>query len=48
MTRPADGLYGEVAFLAYHFHWSFDEIVDLPHPLRDRFVAEIARMNEAG
>lgn len=47
MTRPAEALYGEVAFLAYHFHWSMDEILDLPHALRDRFVAEIARLNGA-
>ncbi len=26
-------------------HWSLDEILDLEHPVRERFVAEIARIN---
>jgi hypothetical protein len=34
--------------VAYHFHWSFDAILDLEHPMRRRFVAEIGRMNAAG
>ena len=28
--------------MAYHFHWSLDEILDLEHPDRQRFVDEIA------
>lgn len=31
--------------MAYHFHWAMDEILDLEHPIRERFVAEIARIN---
>ena len=31
--------------MAYHFHWAMDEILDLEHPVRERFVAEIARIN---
>jgi hypothetical protein len=38
-------LYREVAFVAYHFHWALDDILDLEHPQRRRFVAEIARLN---
>ncbi len=45
MTYAADRLYEEVAYVAYHFHWSLDEILDLEHPLRRRFVAEIGRIN---
>ncbi|MDQ3958096.1 MAG: hypothetical protein M3273_07215 [Actinomycetota bacterium] len=48
MTRPADALYEEIAFLAYHFHWSLDEILGLPHPLRERFTAEVARFHQRG
>ena len=33
MTYATDRLYEEVAYVAYHFHWSFDEILDLEHPL---------------
>ena len=45
MTYAADRLHEEVAYVAYHFHWGFDEIVDLEHPLRQRFVEEIAKIN---
>ena len=45
MTYPTDRLYEETAYLAYHFHWSLAEILDLEHPLRRRFVEEIARVN---
>jgi hypothetical protein len=42
---PGDRLFEEIAYLAYHFHWSLDDIVDLEHPLRVRFVEEIGRIN---
>ncbi len=32
--------------MAYHFHWSLDEILDLDHPTRRRFVDEIASINQ--
>jgi hypothetical protein len=38
-------LYEEVAYVAYHFHWSLDDILDLAHPVREQFVREIARIN---
>ena len=45
MTYAADRLHEEVAYVAYHFHWSLDDILDLEHPDRQRYVAEIARIN---
>lgn len=45
MTYAADRLYEEVAYVAYHFHWSQEEILDLEHPERHRYVSEIARIN---
>ncbi|HEV8572890.1 MAG TPA: DUF6760 family protein [Actinomycetota bacterium] len=45
MTYATDRLYEEVAYVAYHFHWSLDEILDLEHSLRQRFVEEIGRIN---
>ncbi|MGH9067489.1 MAG: DUF6760 family protein [Acidimicrobiales bacterium] len=45
MTYAADRLYEEVAYVAYHFHWSLDDIMDLEHPTRTRFVKEIGRIN---
>lgn len=48
MTYAADQLRAEVAYVAYHFHWSLDTILDLEHPERAHFIASIARLNEAG
>ena len=45
MTYATDRLYEEVAYVAYHFHWSLDAILDLEHPDRRRFVDQINRMN---
>jgi hypothetical protein len=45
ITYDTDRLFEEVAYVAYHFHWSLDEILDLEHPLRRRFVEEIGRIN---
>ena len=46
VTYATDRLFEEVAYVAYHFHWSIDEILDLEHPDRQRFVEEIGRINE--
>ena len=45
MTYDPDRLYEEIAYVAYHFHWGLDAILDLEHPLRQRFVEEIGRIN---
>ena len=45
MTYATDRLYQEVAYVAYHFHWSLGDILDLEHPLRRRFVKEIGDIN---
>jgi hypothetical protein len=45
VTYAADRLYEEVAYVAFHFHWSLDEILDLEHPVRQRFVSEIGQIN---
>ncbi|MGB3256780.1 MAG: DUF6760 family protein [Ornithinimicrobium sp.] len=45
MTYAPDRLYEEVAYVAYHFHWSREEILDLEHAERARFVSEIGQIN---
>jgi hypothetical protein len=45
VTYDPDRLYEEIAYVAYHFHWPLNEILDLEHPLRQRFVEEIGRIN---
>jgi len=44
VTYAAERLYEEVAYVAFHFHWSLDEILDLDHLLRRRFVHEIGKL----
>jgi hypothetical protein len=46
VTYPADRIHHEVAYVAYHFHWSLGDILDLEHADRLRYVAEIASINE--
>lgn len=45
MTYAPDRIYAEVAYVAYHFHWPMAEILDMEHPLRRRWVDEIASIN---
>ncbi|MGB3637125.1 MAG: DUF6760 family protein [Rivularia sp. (in: cyanobacteria)] len=46
MSYPSDNIYEEVAFIAYHFHWSQDDILNLEHPTRKRWVTEINNINQ--
>ena len=45
MTYAPEQLHREVAYIAYHFHWSLDDLLDLEHPERRRYVDEISRLN---
>jgi hypothetical protein len=36
----------EVAFIAYHFNWPHEEIVNLEHAERRQWVDAISRLNE--
>jgi transcriptional antiterminator len=45
VTYAPQRLYEEVAYVAYHFHWALQDILDLEHPQRLRYVSEIARIN---
>jgi hypothetical protein len=44
-TYATDRLYAEVAYVAYYLHWSRDDILDLEHAERQRFVAQIGDLN---
>jgi hypothetical protein len=35
----------EVAFIAYHFHWSEDELLRMEHADRRRWVERISNLN---
>ncbi len=43
---PSERLFEEVAYIAYHFHWPYQQVLELDHRERQRWVREIARMNE--
>jgi Family of unknown function (DUF6760) len=45
VTYAAAALHEEVAYVAYHFHWGLEEILDLEHPDRRRYVEEISKIN---
>lgn len=42
---PLDRLYEEVAYIAYYFHWSMDQVMEMEHAERRRWVEEIAKIN---
>ncbi|WP_349536601.1 DUF6760 family protein [Rhodococcus rhodochrous] len=44
MTYGVDRLFEEVAYLAVHFHWSHDDLLDLEHADRTRYVALVPEM----
>ncbi len=43
---PSDRLLEEVAYIAYHFHWPYDQIMCLERLERQQWVAEIAKINK--
>jgi hypothetical protein len=42
---PTDQLYEEMAFIAYHFHWTNAELMTLEHRERRRWCQEISAIN---
>jgi len=42
---PATQLREEMAFIAYHFHWSRQEVLELEHAERRAWCRQISRIN---
>jgi len=42
---PVKSLYEEMAFISYHFHWSYSEVMHLEHRERRRWCKEISSIN---
>jgi hypothetical protein len=42
---PLDRIYEEVAFIAYHFKWSHEEIMNMEHRERRLWCEEISKIN---
>ncbi len=45
MGYPLDRLNEEVAYLAYHFHWPPETLLELEHRDRQLWVEQVAEMN---
>jgi hypothetical protein len=42
---PLERLHEEVAFLAYYFHWPLQDILELEHGDRRRWVHQVSTIN---
>lgn len=42
---PLNRLYEEVAYIAYHLHWSYNEILNIEHHERQKWCQEISKIN---
>ena len=42
---PEGQLYEEIAFIAYYFHWSYQDLMQMDHRERRRWCEEISRIN---
>ena len=45
MSYPLDQLRQEVAYIAYHFHWGMDDILEMEHKERHMWIKEISEIN---
>ena len=45
VAYPLGQLMSEVAFIAYHFHWSLEEILRLSHTERVEWVGHVSAIN---
>ncbi len=46
VSYPLKNIFKEVAFLAYHFHWSRVELLDMTHRERHVWVKQVSDINE--
>ncbi|WP_199923738.1 DUF6760 family protein [Streptomyces cellulosae] len=44
MTYATERINEEIAYIAYHFHWSLDDILDLEHADRRQYAERIAAL----
>jgi hypothetical protein len=48
VTYAADALIEEAAYLAYRMHWTLDDVLDLEHADRQRFIGLAERFRDSG
>jgi len=47
LSYPSDRLFEEVAYVSGYLAWSYPDVMSMDHRERRRWVAEVAKMNEA-
>jgi len=45
IVYPLERLYEEMAYLAYHLHWPYSEILKMDHADRQRWLGEVGHIN---
>jgi hypothetical protein len=45
MGYPSDRLHEEVAYVAQHLHWSYQDVMGMEHAERLRWVHQVAELN---
>ena len=45
-TYPRERIYEEIAFIAYHFHWSYETLMNMEHAERRKWCEEISKINK--
>ena len=46
ISYPLNRMFEEVAYISYHFHWPYDQIMAMEHRERQLWVTEIAKINK--
>ena len=46
VSYPPEKIAGEVAYIAYHFHWGIDDILEMEHQERHMWIEEISLINK--
>lgn len=45
IVYPLDRLYEEMAYVSYHLHWTYGELMQMEHRERKRWVREVIAIN---
>ena len=46
MSYPLERIFQEVAYIAYHFHWSLEDLLQMEHRERQMWIKEISEINK--
>lgn len=46
LAYPVEMIRSEIAFIAYHLHWSLAELLNLPHRERVAWVGQVSSINK--